>query len=146
MPVYNYNYTVENLKFLDKLHEYLLQFDLPEFHLINESQLNIVFNDSLSENQIDILNEAIQDYTPPQSYDIIIKSENINIITNKISSVDYSTVASDIWISDIDKDNVSDLGYISIISYINNPNNISSVTYNVKVIDLLNNTILKQVV
>ena len=87
-----YSYTIPNLKFLEHLHTYIHNIaELPtDFSLYNEESLNVVYENELSDENLIILNNAINSYIPPQEIIINTNSENINLFNSTINTTVYS--------------------------------------------------------
>lgn len=135
MENFNYSYTKENIKFLDQFHDYIVKMCiLPEFYIINEEQYTFCFQEELSVEQQTSLNNTINEYIPPQSYLKTKEIQSLNISNDKVYSMVYVSIATSIY------NNSSKLGSISIISNTNNNNN----TYQIRIFDYINNTIIAE--
>jgi hypothetical protein len=144
---YIYKYTIPDLKFLNLFHKSLENIQgLPnEFNLHLEDQVSIIFNEDLTSEQINILDNFVQNYVPPQYYKQIIYSTGLNILNQKINSTVYTTIGSDLWLIDPDNDNDTDLGYVKFVSNLIGPldtNSINNVTYSIRLYDAINNNVL----
>jgi hypothetical protein len=144
---YIYKYTIPNLKFLNLFHKSLENIKgLPNnFNLLLDDQLSIIFNENLTSEQINILDNFIQNYVSPQCYKQILSSNSLNILNSKINSTVYTTIGSDLWLIDPDNDNDTDLGYVKFVSNLIGPldtNSINNVTYSIRLYDALNNNVL----
>lgn len=138
MSKYIYTFTKDNIKFLDKVFQYIKNIsELPsDFDLYIESQLEIVFNQELDSNQINILNNAIQIYIPPQELEIISNTKPMMLIHNTISTNIYSTIATDYFLAEQITDSIR-LGYVTCVSNI-----IGNGSYKLRLFDAINNKII----
>jgi predicted DNA binding protein len=122
-----------NVKHISNLHEYLLNFGLPEFYINSNSKIDIVFNTELTEEQNTVLNNAINDYVDlnytKEQFSIKTVSVNNSIVTN----TNYTTVASDFWTVIINPEVY--LEYVNIAVLI-----LGSIS--IRIVDLSNNNTL----
>ena len=141
-----YKYTIPNLKYLNLLHEYIDSIqNLPSnFGLISEDEVSIIFNEQLSDTQINLLTTSINNYMPPQFYKEIYRNESLNITQSNINNTVYTSIATDVWI--IDKNNVDiDLGKIVIVANLVGPQNgiiVNNSSYKLRLYNTMNNTII----
>ena len=141
-----YKYTIPNLKYLNLLHEYIDSIpNLPsDFGLVSEDQVSIIFNQQLSDTQVNLLTTSINNYIPPQFYKEIYRNESLNITQSNINSTVYTSIATDVWI--VDKNNVDiDLGNIVIVANLVGPQNgiiTNNANYKLRLYNTMNNTIL----
>lgn len=134
------SFTKENIKFLDKLHEYIaIEIpDLPPFYILSAEQITFVFEYELSNVLNKILTTTVENYSPPQSYTKINKIDSLNISNSKINSLNYTSCATYLYTNV----NVLNFGLINIISNMSYSNN--SGTYQIKIYDILNNKVIKE--
>ena len=134
------SFTKENIKFLDKLHEYIaIEIpDLPPFYILSEEQITFVFEYELSNVLNEILTTTVENYSPPQSYTKINKIDSLNISNSKINSLNYTSCATYLYTNV----NALNFGLINIISNMSYSNN--SGTYQIKIYDILNNKVIKE--
>lgn len=135
---YIYTYDIGNIKFMDFLHEYLLDF-FPQtsylFHInSNQTQIEIVFENELSNNEQTILNNAILSYEPPQNKYNISKSVNAMLNTS-ISTTTYSLISTEFLTYKSDEN----IGYVNIIAMVNGLG-----SYKIRLYDTINNNLICQ--
>ena len=141
-----YKYTIPNLKYLNLLHEYIENVhNLPSnFGLISEGEVSIIFNQQLSDTQINLLTTSINNYVPPQFYKEIYRNESLNITQSNINNTVYTSIATDVWI--IDKTNVDvDLGNVVIVANLVGPQDgiiVNNTSYKLRLYNTMNNTII----
>jgi hypothetical protein len=136
---YIYVYDIGNIKFIDLLHEYLLDFfpmTSHSFHInSNQTQINIVFVTELSNNEEGILNNAILDYDPPQNKYNISRTSNIMLSNLTTSSSIYTLIATEFLKYNADES----IGYIDIISLVNGTG-----SYKIRLYDTIHNKLICQ--
>ena len=141
-----YKYTIPNIKYLDLLHTYIESISgIPtNFGLVSEDQISIIFNQQLSDTQITALTNSINSYIPPQYYKELYNTESLNITQSNISSTDYTSIATDVWI--IDKNDINvELGEIIIVANLAGPQDgkvVIGASYKLKLYNTMNNTVV----
>ncbi len=136
---YTYNFTKANIKFLDELNKYLKSIEgLPtDFYINLTSQISVVFTEELTQEEYNLLQNSIDSYNPPQQIQIPYKTDIIPITNSVISTTTYSVVGTLL----LDGNNITEnfsIGSFKIVSMI------SSGSYMIRVLDLINNNVLTQ--
>lgn len=136
---YKYSFTKDQIKYLDKLHEFIKGIpELPsDFHLFNEDQISVIFKEELNDSQIEILTMSIESYDPPQTITEVSSSNSINISNSVVTTTEYNIVGIDIWQADHDNDNDIHIGYVTIASAL-----IGDGNYSIRIYDTINNQIM----
>lgn len=135
---YKYSYTIDNLKYLDDLYNYIKtnSVGLPEnFHLNIEATLDVVFNQELTLDQETLLNSIISGYIPPQELLVNVKTENIQLSQNTILPSNTYTIIGNYFYTV--PDNNSFPSSFKIISLVNGNTN-----YKIRVYDSINDLVL----
>lgn len=132
---YIYSYNKEDVKFLDHLHTYLSEIStIPtDFYINATSQIDIVFTQELSNEQLIILNNAIDDYIPPQELYIPLRNETI-LNNAVISSIAYSVIGT-YYFSSLDNDTF--ITSFTIVSCVK-----GAISYKIRIYDSINNKII----
>lgn len=145
---FSYKYTINNLKYLDQLYNYIASLHgLPsDFSLLSEDQVSIIFKEQLSDGQINVLSNAINNYSPPQYYTTIHNTEAINIIQNQVNKTVYTCVSTNVWLVDrtINSGDI-DLGNIVVVSNLVGPQDgiiVHNANYMIRLYDAINNFVL----
>lgn len=145
---YIYKYTISNVKFLNLLHNYISTIPtLPsDFSLVSEDQISVIFNQQLSNTQIDLLTTSINNYSPEQYYNVVDSTQPISISQNITNNIDYTSIATYIWIIDETiKDIDFFLGNIVIVSNLVGPQDsivVNNASYNIRLYNATNNTVV----
>ena len=139
---YKYSFTKDNIKYLEKLHEFIKSIpQLPsDFYLFNEDQVSVVFKEELNDSQIELLTTSIENYSPPQRIIEVIGSNSINISNSVVTTLEYNIVGIDIWQADYDDDNDVHIGYITIASAL-----IGDGDYSIRIYDTINNKVMGEI-
>lgn len=134
---YKYSYTIDNLKYLDDLYNYIKtnSVGLPDFHLNIEATLDVVFNQELTLDQETLLNSIISGYIPPQELLVNVKTENIQLSQNTILPSNTYTIIGNYFYTV--PDNNSFPSSFKIISLVNGNTN-----YKIRVYDSINDLVL----
>lgn len=133
-----YEYTIENVKFLDKLHSYIQDiFPTYNFHIDIHEKIKIIFTNELSQNEITLLETSIANYNPPQYTHVISKNENVNITNNKTNNTIYSTISTYLYSSSDDF-----IDKMKVISYMNTSTNNSY--YKIRIYDITNDIVITE--
>jgi len=132
-----YSYNINNVKFLNLLYNYIkLNINIlpTEFFIIKDININITFNEILSNEQETYLNLLILNYLPDQKYEEIYRTQTLNIKNDNISTTAYKTISIFIYNNDSFLDDVK-LSYLQIGSYLNGSN-----SYQIRLYDVTNQT------
>jgi len=132
-----YSYNINNVKFLNLLYNYIkLNINIlpTEFFIIKDTNINITFNEILSNEQETYLNLLILNYLPDQKYEEIYRTQTLNIKNDNISTTAYKTISIFIYNNDSFLDDVK-LSYLQIGSYLNGSN-----SYQIRLYDVTNQT------
>ena len=139
MPIeYTYTYNKENVKFLDDLHMYVLQVDaLPsQFYINASSHIDIIFTQELSSEQLNILNNIINEYVPPQELHIPFINETILITNPVISTNTYSVIGTYFYsIANLQTDVF--ISSFTIIASVK-----GNISYKIRIYDAINDNLL----
>ena len=141
---YTYTFNVPNILYLDLLTNYLYTTTLPINFYINYSfnyKLDIVYATQLTSDQITLLTNTINNYTPPQTEEIITLNENTFIYKDQFNSNEsnvniYLSILVYNFLYNIHTEDK--LSYVYVYSYIN------SGSYKLRVFDITNNTVLAE--
>lgn len=129
---FTYSFTVPNLKNSTDLYNYILNIqNLPDFEMYIESTVDLTFNEELSQELLDVLTNAINNYIPA-TLDEFDHTESINITKSTINTTSYLGFATDYFV----KKNTF-LKKIIIGSSIDEGG-----SYQIRVYDLLNNKVI----
>jgi hypothetical protein len=133
---YTYSY-IKAVKIINLLYNEILAVpELPSAFYINvNSNIDIVFNQQLSEPQITILNNFMTNYIPPQQQTISLKTETIPLTQNTILPTNTYTVIGTYFYA-IPHDN-SFINSLKIIASVDGNTN-----YKIRVYDSINATVL----
>jgi hypothetical protein len=134
---FSYYFYITNIKFLDKLHQYIESIPnlSSDFYIVKEDQTKFVFKEELSAELLQLLTQVINKYIPPQYIYTTTRTDRLNITIDKINTLEYTTIASDMWI------NIGNEGVLNIVNVIGNCN---SGSYSVKIYDVINNKIISE--
>lgn len=145
---YIYKYTIPNIKFLNLLHNYIAIIPtLPtNFSLVSEDQISVIFDEQLSNNQIDLLTTSINNYSPEQYYNVVDSTQPISISQNSTNNTDYTSIATYIWIIDEAIKNIDFfLGNVVVVSNLVGPQDgivVNNASYKIRLYNATNNTII----
>lgn len=145
---YIYKYTIPNIKFLNLLHNYIAIIPtLPtNFSLVSEDQISVIFDEQLSNNQIDLLTTSINNYSPEQYYNVVDSTQPISISQNSTNNTDYTSIATYIWIIDETiKDIDFFLGNVVLVSNLVGPQDgiiVNNASYKIRLYNATNNTVI----
>lgn len=136
---YIYTYDIGNIKFMDFLNEYLFEFfpnELYSFHINStNTYIQIIFITELTNNELNILNNAMETYDPPQNKYNISKTVNMMLSKTNVSTTTYSLIGTEY--SQYNEN--ESIGYIDIISMVNGAG-----SYKLRLYDTINNTLICQ--
>jgi len=139
MPIeYIYSYNKENIKFLDDLHAYVLQVDtLPsQFYINANSKIDIIFVQELSSQQINILNNIINEYIPPQELHTPFINETILITNPTISTNTYSVIGTYLY-SNVNLQTDVFISSFTIIASVK-----GNISYKIRIYDAMNDNLI----
>lgn len=133
-----YSYDKENVKFLNDLHTYIEKVNtLPsQFYINADSQIHVIFEQELSLEQLNILNNIINEYNPPHELHIPFLNETI-LMTNPIISTNVYSVIGTYYYS---VNNLQTDVFISSFTIIASVK--GNISYKIRIYDAINDNLL----
>jgi hypothetical protein len=120
------------------VHRYISEIPgLPtDFSLLSEAQVDIIFNQELTEEQLSSLNNSIAVYIPPTRLLELDHTESVSILKPTVNTTSYFTFSTDYWVNALKSSENIVLGHIIVVA------NIDIGSYKIRVYDSLNNNVL----